>query len=65
MCVKLTIKFLKQYDPRVEDFTGILVQTEDGGKVQVCPPPGYHVMMNLCSASEFFRVVRNGCDKCV
>ncbi|KAK7605078.1 hypothetical protein V9T40_006936 [Parthenolecanium corni] len=57
LCLKLIIKFLNQYEPQVEDFTGILVQTEDGGKVQVCPHPGFHVMVNLCSSSEFFRVI--------
>lgn len=57
LCIRLSIKFLKQYDPRIEDFTGLLIQTEDGNKVQICPHPGFHVMINLCTASEFFRVV--------
>ncbi|XP_065223054.1 nuclear pore complex protein Nup205 [Planococcus citri] len=57
LCVKLALKFLKQYDPRVEDFTGLLVQTEDGGSMQICPHPGFHIMINLCSSSEFFRVI--------
>lgn len=57
LCIQLVIKFLKQYEPQVEDFIGILVQTEDGNRIQVCPHPGFHVMINLCSHSEFFRVV--------
>lgn len=55
--MKLLVKFINQYEPNVEDFSGTSVQIQGGGMSQVNPPPGFHIMVNICSKSELLRLV--------
>lgn len=56
-CLKLLVKFLKQYEPRCEDFFGVRVETPGGGTTPINPPPGYHIMISLNNKSELLRLV--------
>lgn len=56
-CMKLLVKFINQYEPNVEDFSGTTVHIQGGGSSQVNPPPGFHIMVNMCSKSELLRLV--------
>ncbi|PSN57903.1 hypothetical protein C0J52_00218 [Blattella germanica] len=56
-CLKLMAKFLVQYEPRAEDFTGNRVELQGGGMAQVNPHPGYHIMVYLNTKSELLRLV--------
>ncbi|XP_075229968.1 nuclear pore complex protein Nup205 isoform X2 [Lycorma delicatula] len=56
-CMQLLVKLLGQYEPQGEDFIGGQVQMQGGATAQVNPPPGYHIMVNLCSKSELLRMV--------
>ncbi|RZF40837.1 hypothetical protein LSTR_LSTR003347 [Laodelphax striatellus] len=56
-CMQLLVKLLSQYNPQTEDFVGSQVQMQGGGPSQVNPPPGHHIMINLCSKSELLRMV--------
>ncbi|XP_046658392.1 LOW QUALITY PROTEIN: nuclear pore complex protein Nup205-like [Homalodisca vitripennis] len=56
-CLHLLVKFLTQYEPKVEDFVTTKVQLQGGGSTSINPPPGYHLMAQLCSKSELFRLI--------
>ena len=52
-------KFLQQYEPRAEDFTGNRIELQGGGVAQVNPHPGYHIMVHLNTKSELLRLVNS------
>ncbi|KAF5301267.1 hypothetical protein FQR65_LT00967 [Abscondita terminalis] len=47
LCLKLLSKFLAQYEPQAADFT----------KTEFNSPPGYHLMIQLNSKSEFLNLI--------
>ncbi|EEB19194.1 conserved hypothetical protein [Pediculus humanus corporis] len=62
-CLKLLVKFLKQYEPRSEDFFGVRVEAPGGGTTPINPPPGYHLMISLNNKSELLRLVLHLIDE--
>lgn len=58
MC--LVCKLLLQYDPSEDEFLiEKQVQAYNIGNASINPPPGYHLMVSLCTKSELLRLV---CD---
>ncbi|KAF6214486.1 hypothetical protein GE061_009229 [Apolygus lucorum] len=53
----LISKLLLQYDPSKDEFLAKHVQAYTLGTAQVNPPPGYHIMISLCSKSELLRLL--------
>ena len=56
-CLKIFLKLLKQYEPAVEDFIGCKVELQSGESTIVNPAPGYHIMTQLHSNTEFLRII--------
>lgn len=57
LTMALVCKLLLQYDPNNDEFLAKHVQAYSVGTAQVNPPPGYHIMISLCSKSELVRLV--------
>ncbi|XP_054275578.1 nuclear pore complex protein Nup205-like [Macrosteles quadrilineatus] len=57
LCLHLLVKLISQYEPAPEDFVATKVQLQGGGTTSVSPPPGFHLMSELCSKSQLFRLV--------
>ncbi|KAL1130569.1 hypothetical protein AAG570_011815 [Ranatra chinensis] len=57
LCMGLISKLLCQYDPSTDEFLAKHVQAYTSGTAQVNPPPGYHLMISLCSKSELLRMM--------
>ncbi|KAL6443193.1 hypothetical protein ACFW04_002850 [Cataglyphis niger] len=56
-CLKIFSKFIKQYEPTVEDFVGCKVELQGGETTVVNSAPGYHLMKQLYTKSELLNVV--------
>ncbi|KAG8041529.1 hypothetical protein G9C98_002822 [Cotesia typhae] len=56
-CLKIFNKLIAQYEPNVEDFVGCRVELQGGDSTLVNPEPGYHIMTQLHSNSEFLHVI--------
>lgn len=56
-CLQILVKLLSQYEPKTEDFVNSKVLLQGGGSTSVNPPPGFHLMAQLCAKSELFRLV--------
>lgn len=65
LAMSIVSKLLIQYNPTNDDFLTKHVQAYSMGNAQVNPPPGYHIMISLCSKSELLRLILllldNGC----
>lgn len=57
VCLKIFYKLIKQYEPSVEDFVGCKVELQGGESTLVNPNPGYHLLKQLHSNSEFLHVL--------
>lgn len=57
VCLKIFYKLIKQYEPSVEDFVGCKVELQGGESTIVNPNPGYHLLKQLHSNSEFLHVL--------
>lgn len=62
-CLKIVLKLLKQYEPRVQDFVGCKVELQGGESTAINAPPGYHLMTQLHSNTEFLRIILNILDE--
>ncbi|KAK0157412.1 hypothetical protein PV328_011157 [Microctonus aethiopoides] len=56
-CLKIFSKLIAQYEPNVEDFVGYRVELQGGESTLVNPEPGYRLMSQLHSNSEFLHVI--------
>ncbi|XP_071445952.1 nuclear pore complex protein Nup205-like [Hetaerina americana] len=73
LCLRLFLKFLRQYEPSSEDFTTRVVEVREGNSnvtgstivttTTVAPPPGFHLMIQLHSKSELLRIILNIIDE--
>ncbi|EFN72935.1 Nuclear pore complex protein Nup205 [Camponotus floridanus] len=65
-CLKIFSKFIKQYEPTVEDFVGCKVELQGGETTLVNSAPGYHLMTQLHTTSELLNVIlfilNEGCN---
>lgn len=57
LCLKIFIKLLRQYEPAAEDFVGCKIELQGGETTMVNAAPGYHLMTQLHSNSEFLRII--------
>ncbi|KAL1463251.1 hypothetical protein WDU94_015018 [Cyamophila willieti] len=56
-CVRLLVKFVFDYEPRQEDFTGVIGGGGEVSGVKPNPHPGSHIMLNMCSQSKLLRTI--------
>ncbi|XP_044009117.1 nuclear pore complex protein Nup205 [Aphidius gifuensis] len=57
LCLRIFEKLISQYEPSVDDFIGSKVELQGGESTIINPEPGYHLMTQLHSKSEFLRVI--------